>query len=43
MERETVTEAQLHAAFLAARAYGVILKDNVLTAIIVAAEEAKEG
>jgi hypothetical protein len=34
------TEAQLQAAFLAARALGKILDDEVLTAIIVAAAEA---
>jgi hypothetical protein len=35
-----VTEAQLAAAFLAARAFGVVLGDDVLTAVIVAARGA---
>lgn len=35
-----ITEAQLQAAFLAARAKGQILQDDVLKAIIIAAAEA---
>jgi hypothetical protein len=37
-----VTEAELAAAFLAARGFGKILDDDVLRAIIVAAREAKK-
>jgi hypothetical protein len=37
----TVTERQLQAAFLAARNKGVILQDDVLRAIITAANEVK--
>jgi hypothetical protein len=37
----TVTERQLQAAFLAARNFGVILQDDVLRAVIVAAKEAE--
>ena len=37
---ETVTEAQLQAAFMAARALGKVLDDEVLRAIIVAARKA---
>jgi hypothetical protein len=34
---DTVTEGQLQAAFLAARALGVVLQDDVLRAVILAA------
>lgn len=37
---DTVSEAQLQAAFLAARKLGHVLTDDVLKAIIVAAREA---
>lgn len=40
-ENQTVTNAELEAAFLAARAHGKILGDEVLRAVIVAAREAK--
>jgi hypothetical protein len=40
-QAETVTEAQLAAAFRAARELGKVLDDETLTAIIVAARKAK--
>lgn len=36
-------EAELHAAFLAARSFGKILDDDVLAAILTAAHNAREG
>lgn len=41
IKAERITEAQLQAAFLAARQFGKILDDDVLKAIIVAASEAE--
>lgn len=38
-----VTDAELQAAFLAAREMGKILNDEVLAAIIIAARKVKEG
>jgi hypothetical protein len=42
MNRCDLTEAQLQAAFLAARHHGVILADDVLRDIVTAAMNAKE-
>lgn len=43
MAKVELTEAQLQAAFLAARGLGKILNDDVLLAIVQAVEDAKEG